>query len=171
MPNHDFILQLRLFLWIHQISQIVDYSRYWTYWGTPNLVYPPHPCIYRAAYFLSYYDYESTSFQGSCRAEEKEMGLGRAILIQMLLSLLKFSRFSQGNMPLFVSTLLLISTVLKVLTLTVCCQCLPCFYEEKHFCSPSAIVGSPTPPFHYFFPVEFNMFFITKNTDFPKWIS
>ena len=104
------------------------------------------------------------------KKKKKEMGLGRATLIQMLLSLLKFSRFSQGNMPLFVSTLLLISTVLKVLTLTVCCQCFPCFYEEKHFCSPSAILGSPTPPFHCFFPVEFTMFFITKNTDFPKWI-
>ena len=133
------------------------------------MVYLPHPCIYRAAYFLSYNDYEFTSFQGSCRAKEMEMGLGRAILIQILLFLLRFSRFSQRNMLLFVSTLLLISTVLKVLTLTVCCQCLPCFYEEEHFCSPPAILGSPTPPFHYFFPMEFNIFFIIKITSFPKW--
>lgn len=49
------------------LLQVLDLLR------DPNLAYPPHPCIYRAAYFLSYYDYESTTFQGSCRAEEKEM--------------------------------------------------------------------------------------------------
>ena len=47
------------------LLQVLDLLR------DPNLAYPPHPCIYRAAYFLSYYDYESTTFQGSCRAEEK----------------------------------------------------------------------------------------------------
>lgn len=144
----------------------MDYSRYWTYWGTPNLVYPPHPCIYRAAYFLSYNDCESTSFQGSCRAKEKEMGLGRAILIQILLSLLKFSRFSQRNMLLFVSTLLLISTVLKVLTLTVCCQCLPCFYEE-HFYSPSAILGKSHPSLSLFLSSGVQYILYNKNYILP----
>lgn len=110
------------------------------------------------------------SFQGHCRAGEMAMGLGQAILPQILLFLIKFSRCSQ--ICLFVSILLLISRVLKVLTLTICCQCLCCFYEEAHVYSPSQChSGNPTPPFLYFSPVKFNIFFITKKTAFPNWVS